>query len=368
MNNWIEISGPNLQHNFHALQAAAGPATEVLAVIKANAYGHGAPLCAQHLVAAGAQWLGVTCAEEGVRVRAAAGPAARILVMSGFLPPDVPLLAAHNLTPVVWTTVQLHWLSPHPGLAIHIEVDTGMSRQGVTLAGLPALLSHPGLNVEGLFTHFAASEDTPEAHTLRQQSLFSQAVATALAAGAKPTYIHAGNSSTVDNPTPSPWLVSLAATAGARAMVRTGLALYGYTLPTAHPQVKAALKPVLTWRGRILSVRDVAAGDQIGYSATFTAPHPMRIALLPAGYADGLRRELSSTATGPHAWVIITGQRAPILGRISMNLTVVDITHLPHVQPNDEAILLGPGITAEHHATLAGTIPYEILCGLHPCN
>ncbi len=364
MNHWIEISADNLQHNYRALQQAAGPATEVLAVIKANAYGHGAVLCAEHLVQAGARWLGVTNADEGARVRATVGPAPRILVMSGFMPPDVPLLAAHDLTPVVWTPEHLHWLTAHPGLPVHMEVDTGMSRQGVLPADLPALLAYPGLNVEALFTHFTASEDAPESHTLHQQQLFSQAVAAALEAGAKPTYIHAGNSSTVDNPTSDPWLAKLAASAGAQAMVRTGLALYGYTLPTANPQVKAALRPVLIWRARILSVRTLAPGDPVGYSSTFTAAAEMRIALLPAGYADGLRRELS----GPAGWVIMAGQRAPILGRISMNLTVVDITHLPHVQPNDEAILLGPGITAEDHATLAGTIAYEILCGLHPCS
>ena len=363
MNHWIEVSAENLQHNYRALQQAAGPATEILAVVKANAYGHGATLCAEHLVRAGARWLGVTNAQEGARVRAAIGPAPRILVMSGFLPPDVPLLAAHNLTPIVWTPQHLDWLSCHPGLPIHLEVDTGMSRQGVLPADLPALLAGPGLNVEGLFTHFTASEDAPETHTLQQQASFTQAVATALQAGARPTWIHAGNSSTVDNPTPNRWLTALAESAGAQAMVRTGLALYGYTLPTAHPQVKAGLRPVLTWRARILSTRTLAPGEPVGYSSTFTAAAPMRIALLPAGYADGLRRELS----GPQGWVIIAGQRAPILGRISMNLTVVDITHLPATQPGDEAILLGPGITAEDHATLAGTIAYEILCGIHPC-
>ena len=140
-------------------------------------------------------------------------------------------------------------------------------------------------------------------------------------------------------------------------MIRTGLALYGYTLPTARPQVKASLRPVLTWRARILSTRTLAPGDPVGYSSTFKATEPMRIALLPVGYADGLRRELS----GPQGWVMIAGRRAPILGRISMNLTVVDITHLADVEAGDEAILLGPGVSAEDHAELAGTISYEIL-------
>ena len=171
-------------------------------MIKANAYGHGATLCAEHLVNAGARWLGVTNAEEGARVRTAVGAAPRILVMSGFLPPDVPLLAAHKLTPVVWTPEHLDWLAAHAGLSVHVEVDTGMSRQGVLPADFPDLLARRDVHVEALFTHFTASEDAPEVHTLRQQQLFSEAVAGALAAGARPAYLHAGNSSTVDNPTP----------------------------------------------------------------------------------------------------------------------------------------------------------------------
>ncbi len=368
MNNWIEISGPHLQHNFHALERAAGPATQVLAVIKANAYGHGAELCATLLVEAGARWLGVTCAGEGARVRTAAGPEPELLLMCGFLPEDVPLIRQHRLTPVLWTAGQIAWLTGCEGVKVHVEIDTGMGRQGVAagpaLAALLEQLTHSGLLLDGLFTHFCASEVEDSALTQRQQRLFEQAVAQVLAAGATPAWVHAGNTSTLDNPAqPTPWLATLAATAGARAMVRSGLALYGYCLPTPHPHVQPELRPVLTWKARILAVHNLAPGDTVGYSSTFTARNPMRVALLPAGYADGLRRELS----GPHGWVMIAGRRADILGRISMNLTVVDITGLPAVQPGDEAILLGPGITADDHAHLAGTIAYEILCGLHPC-
>jgi alanine racemase len=123
----------------------------------------------------------------------------------------------------------------------------------------------------------------------------------------------------------------------------------------------------MTWKAQVLTVSDLAPGDTVGYNATFTAGQPMRIALLPAGYADGLRRELSSTSEKPGGWVMIHGQRAPILGRISMNLTVVDVSHIPGVAPGDPAVLLGPGITADDHARLAQTISYEILCGIHPC-
>jgi alanine racemase len=376
LNTWIEVSEPNLAHNFRALQQAAGPATEVLAVIKADAYGHGAPHCAQILTAAGARWLGVTCVEEGKRVRAMlAQRVTGILVMSGFLPQDLTLLHAAALTPVVWTPEHIQWLASAPGTAVHVEVDTGMARQGVTpgagLAALLTLLKQANLRLEGLVTHFCSSEEAASPRTQLQQYRFEQAVAQVRDAGLRPIWIHAGNSSAVDNPAPPHnWIARLAASAGARPMVRTGIALYGYALPIdgeAPHNVRTALKPVMTWKARVLSVREIGVGDSVGYNATFTATSSMRVALLPAGYADGLRRQLSSTTARPGGWVILHGQRARILGRISMNLTVVDVTAIPQARAGDEAILLGTGITADDHARLADTIPYEILCGIHPC-
>jgi len=223
-----------------------------------------------------------------------------------------------------------------------------------------------GLHLEGIFTHFCSSEEVDSQLTRTQQRRFETTIAQVKHAGLLPAWVHAGNSSTIDNPAqPNRWLVDLAASIGARAMVRTGIALYGYCLPiegNASPQVQPALKPVMTWKARILSVRSLVAGETVGYNATFIAPGPMRVALIPAGYADGLRRELSSIG-----WVMVRGQRAPILGRISMNLTVVDVTGIPGVEPGAEAVLLGPGITADDHARLAHTIAYEILCGIHPC-
>ena len=376
LNNWIHISEASLAANFHVLQAAAGSATEVLAVIKANAYGHGAELCGPMLTRAGARWLGVTCASEGARVRralTAAGQNADILVMCGLLPEDVPDLVEHRLTPVLWTLEQVEVLPR--GFAVHVEVDTGMGRQGVlpgpTLDVLLGQMLVHGLALDGIFTHFSSSEQAHSPLTQLQQTRFEQAVAQVLAVGLHPAWIHAGNTSTLDNPAqPAPWLANLAATAGGRAMVRSGLALYGYTLPiegVAQAHVRPALAPVLTWLAHVLSVRSLAAGETTGYNATYTAQAPMRVALLPVGYADGLRRELSSTTTRTGGWAMIAGQRAPILGRISMNLTVVDVTGIARVQAGDVATVLGPGISADDHACLAGTIAYEILCGIHPC-
>ncbi len=377
LNNWIEISAPNLTANFHTLQHAAGSATEILAVVKANAYGHGAADCAPILVRAGARWLGVTNATEGAAVRQALSwqsLEANILVMSGFLPEDVSLIASHNLTPVVWTLDHIAWLAGTT-TRIHVEVDTGMGRQGVSpgrpLDALFTAIRASSLTFDGLFTHFCCSEVAQSEQTALQQRRFEPAVRAAESYSLKPRWLHAGNSSAIDNPSePTTWLTTLAGTIGAHAMVRSGLALYGYALPIeggvpAH--VRPKLQPVMTWRAAVLATRELAPGDTVGYSATFTATSAMRVALLGAGYADGLRRELSGNAEGTGGWVILEGERCPILGRVSMNLTVVDITHLAEIQRGASATLLGPGITADDHATLAHTIPYEILCGIHPC-
>jgi alanine racemase len=375
LNNWIEISAPNLTSNFHAIQQAAQ--AEVLAVIKANAYGHGAATCAPILVRAGARWLGVTSAEEGARVRQALNQAsleADILVMSGFLPADLPLIAAHNLVPVVWTPAHIAALAG-TSTRIHVEIDTGMGRQGIPVGPqLDQLLEkilHSNLIFDGLFTHLCSSEEANSPLTRLQQQRFESAVIAADAYVLYPKWLHLANTSAVDNPVqPADWLANLAVKFGARPMVRTGLALYGYALPIegdAPPHLRPNLEPALTWLAAVIAVRTLAPGDTVGYNATFTARRPMRIATLAVGYADGLRRELSGRPAGNGGWVMIHNQPCPILGRISMNLTVVDITHLGEVTVGTPATILGPGITAEDHAALAQTIPYEILCAIHPC-
>jgi alanine racemase len=375
LNNWIEISDQALASNFHALQHAAGASTEVLAVIKANAYGHGAERCASILIAAGATWLGVTCAEEGRRVRAAAGDAADILIMSGFLPEDVLAIRDFRLIPALWTQEQIASLAGLKDQKIHVEVDTGMGRQGVLpgpeLDALLLQIQSAGLILDGIFTHFCSSEVADSPLTRDQQQRFEQAIAQVAEAGMHPRWIHAGNSSALDNPAkPSAWLATLAASKNTRALVRPGIALYGFCLPIegeAQPCVQPNLQPVMTWLARVLSVRSLAPGETVGYNATFTADRPMRVAVLPVGYADGLRRELSTTNQRPGGWAMLRGQCAPILGRVSMNLTVVDVTEIPGVEPGDTATVLGPGISATDHARLARTIVYEILCGIHPC-
>jgi alanine racemase len=380
---WVEVSEERLAENFRAVARAAGAETEVLAVVKANAYGHGKERCSTMLVRAGARWLGVTCAGEGERVRFALGAMASrlgdakapdILVMCGFLPEDVDTIVEWGFTPVVWTLEQIDLLRGRGEIRVHVEVDTGMGRQGVRPgAEMDALLDatrSAGLVVDGIFTHFCESEIAGSELTRTQQRRFEEAVAQVRARGFRPAWVHAGNSSTVDNPAQaSPWLVELAKSIGARAMVRSGLAMYGYCLPiegaeAARSKVRRELRPVMQWKTHVLAVRELAKGETVGYGATFTAPAPMRVALLPVGYADGLRRELSASNERPGGWVMVGGRRADIVGRVSMNLTTVDVTGIAGVAAGDEVVLLGDGVTAEDHARLAGTIPYEILCGV----
>jgi len=386
--SWLEISERHLRHNYRALvraATAAGRSTSVLAVVKARAYGHGAGLCAHVLASAEAAWLGVSDADEGGVVRCSLNTAdtarnspqtqPRILVMSGLLPNDAEKIVANRLTPVVWSPDQVDWLArtapaavPFP---IHLEIDTGMSRQGALPGAaldrfLDRLSTAPALHLEGVLTHFASAEISGSPLTNLQQERFEAALAQIAERGLRLDWIHAGNSSTIDEGHSLPWLQQIADRHHARSLVRSGIALYGYSLPLdgARSTLKPDLEPVLTWKSRILAVTDLPAGASIGYNATFTTSRPMRLALLPVGYSDGLRRELSGTDMHPGGWVMLHGQRAPIVGRISMNLTTVDVSAVPTAAVGDEVVLLGQGITAEDHARCAHTIPYEILCGL----
>jgi len=387
--SWVEISEERLAANYGALAGVAGDEVAVLAVVKADAYGHSAKVCAPVLARAGAEWLGVTDAEEGVAVRTAVAGTSqrrqpRIMVMSGPLREDAEAIVQNELTPVVWTRQQMEWLADAVArlgaepLAVHLEIDTGMARQGVAPGAelrelLRWLAGQRGLRLDGVMTHFASSEVADSPLTLQQRVRFEQALGEVASAGLGPVWVHAGNSSTVDNSAVSEhdrgslvWLRSVASGVGARAMVRCGLALYGYCLPVegGRAMVEPELRPVMTWKTRVIGVREVEAGDTVGYNAIFTASRPMRLALLPIGYADGLRRELSGSNTAPGGWVMIGGRRAMIVGRVSMNLTVIDVTEIANVSVGDEVVLLGDGVTADDHARLAHTIAYEIVCGM----
>ncbi len=389
---WAEVSAGLLRQNYRLLRRAAGLEVEVLAVVKANAYGHGATECAPVLADAGASWLGVTSVEEGVAVRVSlrspggSVKPARILVMCGVWFGEQAACLDAGLTPVVWETYHLDLLEreaqqrglPSGSIAVHLEIDTGMARQGVSPGTalenvLTRFTPDSPLLLEGVLTHFASAEVLDDPQNRRQWTAFASALQQVQAAGLRPAFVHAGNTSGVDSGAAATELPEMARGMGATAMTRAGLALYGHALPLSRGAEEPAshlpgLRPVLDWKTRVVSLRDVAAGATIGYNATFVAPRTMRLALLPVGYADGFRRALSSTNAAEGSAVLLHGRRASVVGRVSMDLSVVDVSAIPEVQMGDEAVLLGESeglvISAAEHARLAGTSVYEVLCGI----
>ena len=371
---WAEISRSNLLHNFDFMRRLAAPA-ELLAVVKADAYGHGTLACSQALATHGARWLGVTDVDEGIRVRSACAAAGAmdvaILAMGGLWPEEAEAALRHGITPVVWETVHLEEAArAGRPMAVHLEIDTGMSRQGVRMEELSAFLDKlqaaPQLRLDGVMTHFHSPEMLVEPATAEQFARLVTALEMICGRGLQPRWVHAGNSATLLEPGADA-MVQLAEKHGAKAMLRPGLALYGYAprfMGGAQPRFGDDLKPVLEWKTRIASLRTIAKGETAGYCATFRAERETRLALLPVGYADGLNRLLSNLGS-----VLVRGRRAPIAGRISMDLTIVDVTDIPGVAIGDEVTLLGTQgaerITAYEHADLAGTIPYEILCNIN---
>lgn len=372
MKSWIEISAARLVDNLRAIQAVAGAEVETLAVVKANGYGHDAALVAHVLADAGLRWFGVSDVEEGARVRAAC-PASRILVMCGMEPGDAPALVAAGLTPVVWTVEHVAAMEAAAEIAgkpiaVHLEIDTGMSRQGARsgaelAAVLERLAALQWVRCEGVMSHLSCAEVSESAFTAEQIERFELALKQITQAGIQPELLHLANTSAVDEGSTLLWVRQMAVAIGARAMVRPGLAVYGHALPveSGRAQLAMNLKPVETWKTRVIGLREIEPETTIGYGATFIATFPMQLALLPVGYADGFRREASSGVGD--GWVIVSGKRARVVGRVSMNLTTVDVTGIDIVV-GDEVVLLGDGVTAEDHAQWCGTIAYEILCGV----
>jgi alanine racemase len=377
--SWVEVSGARLVENLRAVQsiASVGAGAETLAVIKANAYGHDAALVARVLVDAGVRWLGVADVEEGVRVRGVVGDGVRVLVMCGLEVTDCREVIAYWLTPVVWTVEHVAMLERAAEAAgqrvrVHLETDTGMARQGIDLEGVEAvaerLAGSRWVRCEGVMSHLSSAEVVGSAVTKRQRERFAAALQVVAGKGIRVELVHLGASSAVDEGGTLEWVRELAAGVGARAMVRPGIALYGYCLAVSMGNtgdtgmLRPRLKPVLTWKTRVIGVREIGAGETVGYGATFTAKSLMRLALLPVGYADGFRRAASSGVG--NGWVMIAGRRAAVVGRVSMNLTTVDVTDIAGVAVGDEVVLLGDGVTADDHARWSGTISYEILCGI----
>jgi alanine racemase len=372
---WAEVSLNNLTHNFRLILDFVAPHATVCAVVKCNAYGHGAVECASALESAGAKWLGVTCTDEGVELRRA-GITARILLMSGIWRGEGGAVVEHNLTPAVWNVEQIAELNAAAGkfgrldFPIHVEVDTGMARQGVPLRELPHLLEAArvsrGICLEGLHSHLASAEVVDAADVQKQLAAYQRALEQLAAAQIHPACLHLANSAAV--------LAHRAAWHGygqagkqPTVLVRPGISLYGYYLPFASSGTSSVqelpVKPVLSWRTRIIDIRDAGAGQGVGYNLAYTTSAPSRIATLAVGYGDGLSRHLSSRGR-----VLVRGEFTPIVGNISMDVTTIDVTNVPGAQIGDEVVLIGEQgqrtITAWDIAKVMETIPYEVLCNI----
>ena len=363
-----------VQDNYRALAAylsreadlnrragAAAPAPGILAVVKANAYGHGAVRVARALRDAGADWLAVADIEEGIELRES-GDRGRILVFGALSVSDVAGVFTHDLTPTVSSpgaAQSLGAASRARGtrLRCHLKIDTGMNRLGFRHDNLertlPAVLGDPGLEVEAVYTHFATA-DEPE-HPLfdTQRVRFETARAAVARHGAAPRLVHAANSAAClrDSRT---WA----------DLVRPGLLLYGVVPPPLAATVP--LRPAMTLTSRVVAVKGAREGEGVGYGARHVAAAPETLAVVPAGYADGLDRRLEGRGA-----VLVRGRRAPIVGAVSMDMLTVDVTGIDGVSTGDEVVLLGTQgeaswqtIDAREMAAWIGTIPYEVLCRL----
>jgi alanine racemase len=373
-----------LRHNFRVLQNHVGANVAICAVVKCNAYGHGVEECAPALQQAGATWFGVTSTDEGIVLREA-GITGRILVMCGLYPGEEEEALRNELTPAVFRLEQAEALAraasrlgqtqPAP---IHLKIDTGMARLGLPLAELAdfaeGMKRLPEVDLEGVFSHLASSEVLDDDDTAQQVRRYDAALLELARHGLHPRLRHLANSGAV-LARPDTWY----------NFVRPGLSLYGYEQPlfrdgfllTDPPSLP--LKPVLSWKTHILGLRDVPAGQPLGYNGAYITPASARIAAVSVGYGDGLSRKVSIHAGDPvpsldddpavgRGEVLVRGRRAPMVGRISMDLTLLDVTHIPGVSIGDEVVLIGRSgdqqITAWDLARSSDTVVYETLCNL----
>ncbi|MGE5139524.1 MAG: alanine racemase [Rudaea sp.] len=358
---WAEIDLDAIAANVAAFRRHVGPTVQVIAVVKANAYGHGAAPVAEAALQAGAARLAVHRAIEGVELRRA-GIRAPILVM-GYTPPAAGgTVVDWQLTPTVTTQEFARALSARAAAAgrevpFHIKIDTGMSRYGLlpteAVEFARALTALPAIRLEGVFTHFATADAADQTHVREQLRIFNGVLDSLRAARIEVPLAHAANSA-----------ATMRLPEAHFNAVRPGIALYGMDPSSEWPPVFPLARP-LTLKSRVSRVRDLPAGAGIGYGRTHITARPTRAALVPVGYGDGYHRVLSNRGA-----VLVHGERAPILGRVSMDQIVVDVTEIAGVQQDDEVVLVGrqgaAEIRAEEVAALAGTINYEVTTALLP--
>jgi len=368
--SWLEIDLGALSENVRAFQGRLGGA-KLAAVVKSEAYGHGVELVAPAALRAGASWLAVWGANEGIPLRALAGPGVPILCLGHTPPQDFDDAIASDLRLTLYDPAAIPLLARAARAQgkvarVHLKLETGTHRQGLdadrAVALARAVAAEPGVELEGLSTHYADIEDTTDhVHADAQLALFTEGVDRVSATGLRPSVRHTA--------------CSAAAILFPRThfdMARVGIGLYGLwpsreTLVSARERGLSgfALSPVMTWRALVAQVKDVPAGGYVGYGRTWRAQRRTRIAVIPVGYFEGYSRALSS-----RAHVLLRGRRAPVLGRVCMNMFMVDVTDVPGAAAGDVAVLLGRDgdevVTAEALAGWAGTIHYEITTRVNP--
>ena len=359
---WVEIDLGAVRDNITALRRVAAPAA-ILAVVKADGYGHGAVPVARAALDAGATWLGVALVEEGVALREA-GIDAPILVLSEPAPDAAATVVAHRLTPVVYTPGGIDTLAKavvdsgtDEPLAVHLKVDTGMHRVGIAPAEAVRLAQRVGERTElvlgGVCTHFAVADEPDDPYTAEQLARFHAVLADLEAAGVRPPLVHAANSAGL-----------LAFPAANYDLVRTGIAIYGIA-PAVALADRIPLHPALSFKARVSYVKTVAAGSRLSYGLRYEVARSARIATVPVGYADGVPRNLAHVG----GEVLVGGRRVPIAGTVTMDQILLDVGDAP-VVVGDEVVLIGrqgdAEVTATDWADRLGTIPYEIVCGIGP--
>jgi alanine racemase len=376
---WAEVSLGALTYNLEAIRKYVNPPREnrktprkVLSVVKGNGYGHGGPEVAKALEQAGSDWFGVTCTDEGIAIRKV-GVRKPILILTSFVPGEESRVVKHDLTAVIHRCEQLALLERAAGrrggkkrVEFHLKIDTGMNRLGISTGDVECFARQLGkckhLRLTGIFSHFASSgvftETAVGQQTREQEERLYAAIAQLRALGIDPGLIHLANSAAIVS-RPETWA----------DMVRPGAILYGYH-PGYDPiekreeaEARLPLKPVMSLRSKIISLRSVAAGVGVGYDAAFVAQRPSRIGVLAAGYGDGIHRSL-----GNHGNVLVRGKLAPIVGIISMDVTMIDVTDVQGVEIGDVATIHGTDgkntLPANRVARSIGTVTSDLLCAV----
>lgn len=355
--NWVSVDLAALRHNFAALKSCVGQAVQVMAIVKANAYGHGLVQAAKAFAAAGATTFGVAEVEEGVALREA-GIAGEIVVLLGASSKAAAEVVHHRLSPVVFGLEHLAELSAAAmkqgrNVDVHLKVDVGMGRVGVLPDQVPGLVAaikdHGGLSLAGVLSHFPAA-DLDEGDTMRQFLTFQDVVRRLQAELPGGRLAHIANSAAI-------WRFKETHA----TMVRPGISLYGYFPSAVSARPEIVLKPAMAFHTQVLQVKEVPAGYGVSYGHRFVTDRPTRLAVLPVGYDDGYLRSLAGKAQ-----VLIRGQRAPVRGTVCMNACLADVTGISGVRPGDDVVLMGDAgadaISAEEIAGWMRTISYEVLC------